>query len=211
MSDAVRRDLLSYYDDEARSRRRRPVSGHRVDLRDRFAELLAHEGRRSVLDVGAGPASDASGFVDVVADYCGVDLSPENAALGTAAGFRVIAASLFDLPFRAATFDAGWSMSTMMHVPDAEAEVAFRELARALEAGSPLAVGQWGGTLGEFVSSRDADGSADADGSERRLFSLRTWDRNRELLESIGDIEHHEVWSAGPEGWDYHYAVVRIT
>lgn len=204
-NDAVRRDLFSYYEDEARSLRRRPVSGHRVEVRDRFVEQLAHEGRRSILDVGSGPASDAAGFVEVSPGYCGVDLSPANAALGTAAGFRVIAASLFDLPFRTASFDAGWSMSTMMHVPDTEAVVAFRELARPLRHGSPLAVGLWGGELGEFVSSKDDDGS------ERRLFSLRTWDRNRELLESVGDIEHHETWPAGPAGWNYQYAIVRVT
>lgn len=205
MSNTVRGDLLSYYEDEARSARRRPVLGHRVELRRRFVELLAREGRRSVLDVGAGPGSDAAGFVEVSPGYCGVGLSPANAALGTAAGFSVIAASLFDLPFRTASFDAGWSMSTMMHVPDTEAAVAFRELARPLKQGSPLAVGLWGGELGEFVSSKDDDGS------EQRLFSLRTWDRNRELLESVGDIEHHETWSAGPEGWNYQYAIVRVT
>ncbi len=201
-NESVRRDLLDYYEDEAQSQRRGPVSGYRVELRERFVELLLREGRRTVVDIGAGPASDAAGFVDASICYSGVDLSPANAALGSAAGYDVIAASLFNLPFADATFDAGWSMSTMMHVPEAEAAVAFREVVRPLRRGAPLAVGLWGGELGEIVSTHDSP--------HRRLFSLRTWSRNRALLEAVGEIEHHETWSPGLEGWEYHFAVVRI-
>lgn len=202
MTETVRRDLLAYYEDEARTQRRGPVSGYRVELRELFVERLVREGCGTVLDVGAGPASDAGGFADASIAYCGVDLSPMNAVRGRSAGHQVIAASLFDLPFADATFDAGWSMSTMMHVPDVEAVAAYREVTRPLRVGAPFAIGLWGGELGEIVSSRD--------GAHRRLFSLRTWERNRSLLEHVGVLEHHETWPAGPDGWEYHFAIVRV-
>jgi SAM-dependent methyltransferase len=200
----VRRDLLAYYDDEAATGARRPVSGYRVELRDRFVELLVGEGRRSVLDIGAGPGSDAAGFTDAGITYRGIDLAPANAALAKRSGHDVLAASLFDLPFPRDLFDAGWSMSTMMHVPDGEAVDALREIVRPLVSGAPLAVGSWGGSLGEIVSTKHDDES------RRRLFCLRTWEQNRELLEEVGTIEHHEVWETGAPGWEYQFAIVRV-
>lgn len=157
-----------------------------------------------MLDIGAGPGSDASGFVDAGIGYRGVDLAPANAALARNDGFDVIAASLFDLPFASQTFDAGWTMSTMMHVPDGEASAAFSEIARTLAPGAPLAVGTWGGSLGDVVSTKRGDDS------HRRLFCLRPWERNREMLEEIGAVEHAEAWAAGDPGWEYQFAVVRI-
>jgi hypothetical protein len=53
--DAARQYLRAYYEEEARLRMRKPVAGRRVGLRDDFVSLLNAEGRRSVVDFGAGP------------------------------------------------------------------------------------------------------------------------------------------------------------
>jgi ubiquinone/menaquinone biosynthesis C-methylase UbiE len=102
------RDLIAYYDAEAHS-------GSRVDrgaLRESFAELLAQEGRRALLDVGAGPGVDtvewkAEGFAPV-----GIDLAPANVALMRERGRTAVTGSIYELPFADRTFDPdaghGW-------------------------------------------------------------------------------------------------------
>ncbi|MEP1125106.1 MAG: class I SAM-dependent methyltransferase [Ilumatobacter sp.] len=201
--DRVRADLARYYEHEAANRLRGRPSGFRLGLLDRFTEMIVAEGRRSVLDVGAGPATDASAFLDAGIVYTGVDLAVANGALAGEAGADVIAASMFDLPFRDETFSAGWSMSTLMHVPTDQVAVTMRSICRVLMRGAPLMIGQWGGRLGDIDSDHTVPGLP-------RLFALRTAAHNRALLAAHGTIERWEVRDAGPDGWEYHVAVVRL-
>ncbi len=201
--DRVRADLARYYEHEATNRRRGRPSGFRVEWLAEFTEMIVAEGRRTVLDVGAGPATDAASFLEAGIVYTGVDLAVANGVLAAQAGATTIAASLFDLPFRAATFDSGWSMSTLMHVPTKEVDGAMQAICRTLVPGAPLMIGQWGGSLGDVDSDHTVPGLP-------RLFSLRTAIHNRELLSRHGTIERWEVRDVGPDGWEYHAALVRM-
>ena len=201
--DRVRADLARFYEDEATNRRRRGALGWRVEWLDEFAARIVAEGCRSVLDIGAGPATDARPFLDAGVEYTGIDLAVANGLLAAEAGATVIAASLFDLPFPDATFESGWSMSTLMHVPTDEVDTAMRAICSALVSGAPLMIGQWGGSLGDIDSEHTVPGLP-------RLFSLRTADHNRELLERHGTIERWEVRDIGPDSWEYHAAVIRL-
>ncbi|MGY2081118.1 class I SAM-dependent methyltransferase [Modestobacter sp. SYSU DS0657] len=71
----------------------------------------------------------------------GVDLSPQHVALCRAAGVDAHVAPVRALPFGDASLDAGWTMSTLLHVPDAELDQALTEIRRVLRPGAPLAVG----------------------------------------------------------------------
>lgn len=196
------RELREYYEHEAVSGRRGPATGRRLDALSEFVSLLGDEDRSSLLDVGAGPATDAAAFVDAGVRYLGVDLAVANARLAHGRGHLVIPSSLFDLPFRAGSFDAGWSMSTLMHVPLERLGRAMSEVVRPLRPGAPIAIGMWGGAERDLVTGPDAEGA-------RRLFSLRSAAGNRELLAAYGSIERWEVWDTGPDQWEYHFAVLR--
>ena len=199
----VRADLSRFYEHEATNRLRGRPSGWRVGWLEEFAGSIAAEGRRSVLDVGAGPGTDAHTFLSAGVEYTGVDLAVANGVLAREAAATVVAASLFELPFPEASFDAGWSMSTLMHVPTAEVGTAMQSICRVLVPGAPLMIGQWGGSLGDIDSDHMVPGLP-------RLFSLRTAARNRKLLALHGTIEQWEVRDAGPDGWEYHAAVLRV-
>ena len=200
--ESVRAELQAFYDAEALERSRPPASGRRVDLLRSFVDLLDAEGRSKVLDIGAGPGTDAAAFANAGLSYVGVDLASNNAFLAQSRGHQVIAASLFALPFRRASFDAGWCISTLMHVPEREISAAIRAMLDPLVHGSPLAIGLWGGDGREFVTEPNAQG-------RRRLFSLRSADRNRELIATHCVVEHFETWTAESSGWEYHFAVAR--
>lgn len=201
--DRVRADLARYYEHEATQRRRGPASGRRAEMLDEFVQMLAAERRGSVLDIGAGPGTDAAAFRSADIAYTGVDLAVGNGVLAAEAGVNVIAASLFDLAFTDATFDAGWSMSTLMHVPTDQVDAALRSICRVLVPGALLGIGQWGGSLGDIDSDHTMPGLP-------RLFSLRAAETNRSMLARHGSVERWEVWDLGPDEWEYHAAVVRL-
>lgn len=201
--DPIRRELQDFYEAEAAASTRGPAAGRRALAAAAFAGMLRVEDRTRVLDVGAGPGTDALAFTGAGLSYVGIDLAIGNARLARERGHDVIAASLFDLPFRPDSFDAGWSMSTLMHVPADEFDLAMRAVLAPLQPGAPLGIGMWGGADHEFRSTPGPDGT-------RRLFSLRTADHNRAMLSAHGAIEQWEVWDAGPEEWEYHLAVIRL-
>lgn len=202
-SDVVVADLRSYYEREAALDLRRSRTGIRVEIRTEFVELLRNEGRSRLLELGCGPGHDAAAFLEAGIATIGLDLAVGNAKLGADRGVQIVAGSIAATPFHEDSFDAGWSMSTLMHVPEPEVEAVVAHMVRPLRAGAPLMVGLWGGERRDETDTTHLPG-------ERRLFSLRPFERNAELLSAAGSIETREIRGTSPEGWDYHTFLIRV-
>jgi len=202
--ESVQADLRSYYEREAELGTRTELRGFRVGLRDEFVGLLAAERRRSVLDLGSGPGLDGVAFVEAGLGYTGLDLAGGNGVLAARAGILVVQGSIARPPFRMRSFDAGWSMSTFMHIPADEAGTAAAAMTGPLRQGAPMMVGLWGGTPRDEVDDAKIQG-------ERRLFSLRSVDHNRVLLGAGGAVEHRSTWDVGPDGWEYQVFLLRVS
>lgn len=202
MSD-ISADLRSYYEEEARRGLRKELVGRRVSMRTEYIEQLHKESRTSVIDFGAGPGGDVEGFVGAGLRCVGLDLAHGNGVLAATRGLAVIQASIDAPPIKPASFQAGWSMSTLMHIPEVAVPATLSAMAAVLEPGAPLFVGLWGGGQGDQID-------VDAIEGEQRLFSLRSFDRNRELLQTVGQMERSEAWPVRSGAWDYHLFVVRV-
>lgn len=199
----MRDDTRAYYEEEARRRMRRELFGQRVELRDEYLAVLAAESRTRLVDFGAGPGGDVGAFAAAGLQAVGLDLAHGNGRLAAESGLTVIQGSLTDPPFRPGSFDAGWSMSTLMHLPEPEVPTAVEAMAAVLAPGAPLLVGVWGGDRRDEIDHRIE--------GERRLFSLRPADANRDLLAAVGSIER--TWRWEPEtvpDQDYQAFLVRI-
>jgi SAM-dependent methyltransferase len=106
------------------------------------------------------------------------------------------------LPVRRATFAAGWTMSTLVHVPDRRLDDAVRSITAALRPGAPLAIGLWGGFDHEgWLPARD--------GLPSRFFSLRSHDRARAMLARHGTLDEFTTWPDDRSTWQYQLAILR--
>jgi SAM-dependent methyltransferase len=194
--DVARQNLRAYYEEEARLRVRKPVVGSRVELRDEFVSLLFTESRWSVVDFGAGPGRDGEAFIAAGLDFVGLDLAHANTVLASERGVSVVQGSIDAPPFREGTFDAGWSMSTLMHIPTDDVSQTLTAMIASLRPGAPLFVGVWGGDQGDIIGEFGLDG-------HQRFFSLRPFDENLQLLAECGGVENATVWDFGPDEWQY--------
>jgi SAM-dependent methyltransferase len=201
MQDSEHR-LREYYEEEARLRLRVPVTGRRVELRDQFLALLQSEGRKSVVDFGSGPGRDGEVFVAAGLHYVGLDLAHSNGVLAAERGVHVVQGSISTPPFRPHSFDAGWSMSTLMHLPEDEAALAVLAMTQSLCVGAPLFIGLWGGDKGDFVSEFGIDGQS-------RLFCLRHFDVNLGIVAAHAEVTSAEAWET-VDGWQYQVFQLRI-
>lgn len=205
-----RADFLAYYDAEAADRARRPVPPWRVAAQQEFLARLAEERWRTVLEVGCGPGRDGEAIAAAGFAYTGVDLSPGMVEVARAAGLDAHVASATDLPFGDHTFDAVWSMSTLMHLDDAELAAALSEIVRVLVPGGLFAVGMWGAA--ELTVGALADPAAEPDKTygPPRYFHRRTDTTVRERLAEHGEIESWWTRPSSPgSSHRYQYAVVR--
>ena len=202
--DRISADLAAYYEDEAADRLDRPIDADRITRRDRFVERCRSEGMVSILDVGMGPGRDAVSFRGAGLRPLGLDLAHESARLARVDGVPSIQGSLYELPARTGGVDAVWTMSTLVHVPDARFDEAMSEIVRVVRPGGFVAVGLWGGRDQEGVLRFDEDRPG-------RFFSLRTADRARAMLDRHGEIVVHDVWGGiGSHAWDYLVTVLRV-
>jgi SAM-dependent methyltransferase len=195
------RDLVTYYDNETHERAGRELPAERVARRGAYLEQLRAEGRRSVIEVGTGPGRDGTALAQAGLDYTGVDLAPASVAVCRALGLDVQVASVLDLPFADGTFDAGWTMSTLLHVADADLDAALAEIVRVLRRAAPLAVGLWGGHDFEELHGEPVHGPA-------RFFSFRSDEKVRAALGRHGTVERWETWPGSSE-LRYQFAVLR--
>lgn len=203
--DRLDEDLAAYYDQEAALRAAREVDPGRVARRGEFLALLRAEGRRTLLEVGAGPGRDAAAFLAAGIRVTGVDLSREHVRLARLAGVDAHHASVHAMPFPPRSFDAGWTMSTLVHVPDDQFDAALDAIADRLVDGAPLAVGLWGGVDHEGPNERDEI-------EPRRFFSTRSHHRARAMLGRVGRVERFDTWARTEAArWQYQWAVVRIS
>jgi SAM-dependent methyltransferase len=205
MTGSLESELAAFYDRDAHDRAARTIDPERVRHRDDFAELVASEGRRRVLEIGVGPGRDAAAFLARGCRVVGVDLSHEHVRLATAAGAPSMRASVLRLPVRPGSFDAVYSVSTLLHVPDDDVDHALDEMTSAAVFGAPVAIGVWGG--------KDWSGRAPFDdGAELvRTYFLRSHDRWRAILAEHGEIERFETWTAHDlDDWVYQWAVLRV-
>lgn len=199
------RNLREYYDREAAAgtRAARGSRGRRDELRAAFVGQLLAEERRSVVEIGAGPGTDAPAFVEAGLRYVGFDLSVGNARLARDAGLAIVPGSVYAPPLRRGAFDAGWTMSTLLHVPDDRFDDALRATTALLQPGSPLAIGLWGGIDEELVWEDDHFEPA-------RFFSVRSHDRIQAMLGRHGVVESFESWENDRGPWSYQFILLRV-
>ncbi|HWD80190.1 MAG TPA: class I SAM-dependent methyltransferase [Kribbella sp.] len=198
-------DLIAYYTAELQTRADRTLPEPRVARRTAYLDQLRREGRATLLEIGCGPGRDGEAIAAAGIAYTGVDLSPASVEACRALGLQAEVASVLELPFADATFDAGWTMSTLLHVADEDLDQALQEIVRVLRPGAPLAIGLWGDVSGGEHVWEDGTGYGPG-----RFFSIRSDDGLRSVLERYGDLEEWATWE-DDRVMHYQWAVLRVS
>ena len=194
--------LRAYYAKEISTRAARDLGPRRAELRSEFIELLRREQRDSILELGCGAGQDGTALNEAGVDYVGVDLTPESVQHCRQLGLTAEVASVLELPFADDTFEAGWTMSTLMHLAHSDLGPALAECARVLRPGAPLMIGLWGNAAPttEVSSSEFGD----------RPFYGTDDNRLRTSLATIGTVERFDTWQRTDAPSHYQVALVRI-
>jgi SAM-dependent methyltransferase len=198
-ASSVAAALKAFYDAEMGERATRPLGDERLHHVEAFAAAARERGCRSVLEVGCGAGRDGRLLRDAGLAYVGIDLSTQAARTCRTIGLPAVEGSATRLPFGPGTFDAAWSMSTLMHLPGDGFTRAVDELHRVVRPGGLVEIGVWG---------HIADGAwTTPDG---RYFRHRTDETLREELARLGTLLAFETWDWFEDGGHYQWARVEV-
>lgn len=106
--------MREFYDDEMPDRKQRPLGDDRERRLTAFVDECLSRGVRRVLEVGCGAGRDGLPMQDAGLEYTGIDLSPVAVEICRKLGLTAREALATALPFDDASFEAAWTMSTLM-------------------------------------------------------------------------------------------------
>jgi SAM-dependent methyltransferase len=199
------RDLRGYYDQEARLRDVRPIDPRRIEKRLQFIELLLAETAESVLEVGVGPGRDAMAFGGAGLSVVGIDLSFEHVSLARQHGVDGCQASVLKLPFGENAFDAIWTMSTLVHIPNSVWDAALTEICRVAKPRANIAIGLWRSDDDSDIEVRSSIDVIDPP----RFFSRRPDASLIGRLKPYGELVSFETWTPNNDRWTYQFVTIR--
>ena len=192
-----REQLRGFYATEMKDRASRPLGEDRERHLTEFVRECRLRGLTRVVEVGCGAGRDGTVIRDAGLAFQGLDLSAEAVRICVGLDLEAVEGLATDLPFADASFDAGWSMRTLMHLEGDEIVTALSELSRVVRSGGMIEVGVWGHV-------HDGEHTA-ADG---RYFRHRTDEAFQDLMSAVGAVEAFETWDWQAD--DAHYQWARV-
>lgn len=178
IGDDMRTRMRVAYDAEAEARDHKNFPKWKRRIREDFLAILRGEQLIRFLEIGAGTGRDGAFFAEHGLDVVCVDLSPEMVRLCREKGLEAHAMDVVDLRFPGGSFDAVYSLNSLLHLSKTEFPQALREVRRVLRPGGPFFLGLYGGIDREGVWEEDTY-------EPKRFFSFRT---DARLLEAVGEV-----------------------
>lgn len=199
IEERVDEDLKAFYSVEMEDRVGRALDPERAERVRAFADHLRSSGARTVLEVGCGAGNDGLVLSGSGCAYTGVDLTPAAVRICRDRGLDAVEASAVDLPFADDSFDAAWSMSTLMHLPADGLAQALSELRRVVRSGCTVEIGVWGHRIPGERTRPDG-----------RYFRHRSDEQLQEELRVLGPVVAFDTWKWDAEGKHYQWARVVV-
>jgi SAM-dependent methyltransferase len=162
--------LRTAYDGSAAQRDEGMKSEWKLAERRGFLQRLQAEGKRRLLEMGAGTGHDSLFFKDHGVGVVATDLSPEMVARCRAKGLEAHVMDFLRLDFPPESFDAAYAFNCLLHVPNADLPLVLAAIRKVLKPAALLYIGLYGGERFEGVRPNDWH-------APPRFFSFRSDDQ----------------------------------
>jgi SAM-dependent methyltransferase len=155
-SSQLRTNLILAYNRQAQQRNQSTIQDWKAAERSQFLSLLRGEGKRSLLEVGAGHGRDSQFFQEHGFQVTCIDLSPQMVHLCQQKGLDARLMDMIDLEFADDSFDAVYALNSLLHVPKNELPTVLQNVHRVLRAEGLFYLGVYGGYDFEGIWEEDS-------------------------------------------------------
>ncbi len=194
-------DLRGVYDQDAPQRDKRQQSRWRERIRRECLQQLQAEGKNRLLEIGAGPGNDSAFFAAHNMQVVATDLSPGMIELCQQKGLEAYVMDFLNLDFPANSFDAGYGINCLLHVPKPELPTVLMAIRGLLKPNGLFLMGLYGGI--------DRDGPWENDLHEpKRYFALYPDAEIQKIVKQTFTLEHFEAIDTGDDNPDIHFQMM---
>jgi cyclopropane fatty-acyl-phospholipid synthase-like methyltransferase len=151
----LRNDLRKSYNKYAQERDTYEMQDWKIAERTRYLSLLQQEHKKTLLEIGAGTGRDSKYFQDHGLETVCIDLSPAMVELCKQKGLTAYVMDMADIQLRDGSFDAIYSMNSLLHIPKAELPAILRRLNLLLKTDGLIFIGMYGGIEHEGIWEKD--------------------------------------------------------
>jgi SAM-dependent methyltransferase len=184
-TEAIKSNLKKFYNHEAVYRNERKKQAWKIREREKFARLLLEEGKKTLLEIGAGTGQDSQFFMEKGFDVTAVDFSAEMVRLCREKGINAREMDFYNLSPLQTAFDACWSINSLLHVPKTDLLQVLEGIHAVLHNGALFFFGVYGGNDDELEWANDASETP-------RFFSRHTASGIQETVKNVFEIVNFE-------------------
>lgn len=195
--DNHKKNLREAYNSSAQAREKSQMQPWKIKIRAGFLSLLQIEQKKSLLEIGAGPGRDSAFFQEQGLSVTCIDLSPAMIALCKEKGLNAHVMDMTELAFPPESFDAVYTMSSLLHLKKNEFPLVLKEIEKILKPGGFAYIGVYGGYEFEGIWEDDHQ-------RPKRFFSFFTDAQIEKEVIKIFDIHFFERLDVDSKS-DLHY------
>ncbi len=140
----LKSDLVESYNKHARERELNKLKDWRIEKRTDFLTLLNEEGKRSMLEIGAGTGKDSLFFQENDMNVTCIDLSPEMVKFCKQKGLSAQIMDMMNIDFPENSFDAVYTFNSLLHIPKTDLPLVLKNIQMVLKPNGLFHLGIYG-------------------------------------------------------------------
>lgn len=184
----LKENMKRYYDTEASLRDSKSVKPEwKIKVRENFYNTVMQEGKKTLLELGAGAGYDSLFFMENGLSVTAVDLSKEMVSKCREKGIEAYELDFYNLSSLNRKFDCIYAINTLLHVPKNDLSKVLNEIDISLNEKGLFYMGLYGGEdkETEFIKSDVSDAP--------RFFAFHSEEFLRTVLQEHFDVISFET------------------
>ncbi len=193
---------IAYSSERARTRDQAEKESWKVTERQQFLALLQQEGKKTLLEIGAGTGTDSLFFQHNGMRVVCTDLSPAMVELCKEKGLEAHVMDFLSLDFPPASFEAMYALNCLLHVPTSDLPRVLEKLHSLLCVGGLFILGVYGGKEEEGIHESDWH-------QPPRFFAHHTEEFMEQAITPFFDIVSFKIIPLAGQRWHFQSMVLR--
>jgi SAM-dependent methyltransferase len=182
---SLKSNLIQSYNNHAQERDAYKIEDWKAEERANFLSLLQSKGKRTILEIGAGTGRDSKFFQDMGMDVTCIDMSTEMIKFCQQKGLSAHVMDMVHLDFPPNSFDAVYSLNSLLHIPKVEFRIVLENVKRVLAPSGLFYLGVYGADEEEFEGVWEKDSY-----NRKRFFSFKTDESIQEITSEIFELSY---------------------
>ena len=193
---------MAYSRESASERDQTEKEDWKMAERQSFLDLLKREGKKTLLEIGAGTGTDGLFFQQSGLRVICTDLSPAMVELCRKKGLEAYVMDFLNLDFPPASFEAIYALNCLLHVPTSNLPSVLEKLRSLLCPGGFFFLGVYGGNEDEGIRQNDWH-------QPPRFFAHHTDEFMRQAVSPFFEILSFKAVPIEQHAWHFQSIVLR--